>query len=36
MDRVTPAEAAARLAEERIQGVGRVRLLWVPGQDRNI
>ncbi|MGH2691068.1 MAG: Glu/Leu/Phe/Val family dehydrogenase [Actinomycetota bacterium] len=36
MDRVTPAEAAGRLAEERIRGVGRVRLLWVPGQTRTI
>ena len=34
LDQVTPAEAAGRLAEDRIRGVGRVRLLWVPGQVR--
>jgi leucine dehydrogenase len=32
LDGVTPAEAANRLAEDRIKGVGRVRLLYVPGQ----
>jgi leucine dehydrogenase len=34
MEGVTPATAAAELAEERIRQVGRVRLLWVPGQSR--
>jgi len=34
LEQLTPAEAASRLAEDRIQGVGRVRLLWVPGQIR--
>jgi leucine dehydrogenase len=34
LEQMTPAEAASRLAEDRIQGVGRVRLLWVPGQVR--
>jgi leucine dehydrogenase len=33
-DGVTPNESARRLAEERIRGVGRVRLLWVPGEGR--
>jgi leucine dehydrogenase len=32
MDGVPPATAATRMAQERIQRVGRVRLLWVPGQ----
>ena len=32
MERTTPADAAAELAEERMRRVGRVRLLWVPGQ----
>jgi leucine dehydrogenase len=32
MERTTPADAAAGLAEERMRRVGRVRLLWVPGQ----
>jgi leucine dehydrogenase len=31
---ITPTAAATRLAEERMDGVSRVRLLWVPGQDR--
>jgi glutamate dehydrogenase/leucine dehydrogenase len=34
MDGVPPATAATRMAEERIQQVSRVRLLWVPGQGR--
>ena len=33
LDDVTPAEAANRIAEDRIQAVSRVRLLWVPGQN---
>ena len=33
LDNVTPAEAANRTAEERIQAVSRVRLLWVPNQN---
>jgi leucine dehydrogenase len=32
MERTTPADAATELAEERMRRVGRVRLLWVPGQ----
>jgi leucine dehydrogenase len=32
LDGVTPVEAANRLAEERIKAVGRVRMLYVPGQ----
>ena len=32
---VTPASAAAGLAEERIRQVSRVQLLWVPGQSRS-
>ena len=31
---ITPAEAADRLAEDRMRDVSRVRLLWVPGQGR--
>jgi leucine dehydrogenase len=31
---ITPAKAAEDLAEERMQQVSRVRLLWVPGQSR--
>jgi leucine dehydrogenase len=34
LDGTTPTRAAASLAEERMAGVSRVRLLWVPGQDR--
>jgi hypothetical protein len=34
LERITPAEAATRLAEDRIRGVSRVRLVWVPGQAR--
>jgi hypothetical protein len=30
LDGITPAEAAARLAEDRMRGVSRVRLLYVP------
>lgn len=33
MERITPARAAERLAEERIRQVSRMRLLWVPRQD---
>jgi leucine dehydrogenase len=32
---LTPAAAANRLAEARMEGVSRVRLLWVPGHDRS-
>ncbi|MGH2684422.1 MAG: leucine dehydrogenase, partial [Actinomycetota bacterium] len=31
---LTPAQAADRLAEDRMRDVSRVRLLWVPGQAR--
>jgi leucine dehydrogenase len=34
LDGVTPAEAAGRLAEDRMREVSRVRLLWVPGTGR--
>jgi leucine dehydrogenase len=34
LDGVTPATAAARLAEERMRRVSRVRLLWVPAGAR--
>lgn len=33
---ITPARAADRLAEERIQRVSRVRLFWVPGHAGNV
>jgi leucine dehydrogenase len=32
---LTPAAAANRLAEARMEGISRVRLLWVPGHDRS-
>ena len=34
LDGITPAAAADRLAEDRIGDVSRVRLLWVPDQNR--
>jgi leucine dehydrogenase len=34
VDGIAPAVAAIRLADERIEGVSRVRLLWVPGRDQ--
>jgi leucine dehydrogenase len=34
MEGGTPARAAEQLARDRIEHVGRVRLLWVPGQSR--
>jgi leucine dehydrogenase len=34
MEGVTPSRAAERMAEERIHQVSRVRLVWVPRQDR--
>jgi leucine dehydrogenase len=34
LEGMTPADAATRVAEARMDGVSRVRLLWVPGQDR--
>jgi leucine dehydrogenase len=33
LEGVTPARAASRLAEERMSGVSRVRLLYLPGQQ---
>lgn len=33
MEGITPADAADRLAEDRMRQVSRVRLLWVPRQD---
>ena len=32
LERITPAEAAIRLAEDRMARVSRIRLLWVPRQ----
>ena len=34
LEGMTPADAATRVAKARMDGVSRVRLLWVPGQDR--
>ena len=34
LERITPAEAAIRMAEDRIARVSRIRLLWVPRQVR--
>jgi leucine dehydrogenase len=36
MEGITPAEAANRLAEERIERVSRIRLLWVPDRERSV
>jgi leucine dehydrogenase len=34
LERITPAEAAIRMAEDRMARVSRIRLLWVPRQVR--
>jgi valine dehydrogenase (NAD+) len=34
LEGITPAEAANRMAEDRMRGVSRVRLLYLPEEDR--